>query len=471
MFKVFLRSSRLLGVVGKLRLLRWRLFFKPAPVQDTVTPDMVPQPLEGYTDRLCYAPGQTVTFHLKALQENNLLLLQYRTPQANWQTLHEHSFDLLLQQETLEEAQHGCNWTPSWTFTLPAQTPQGYYRAFLNNRLGGLASEIHFLVSSPSPSSEVAVLAPVSTWQAYNAYAGQSLYRNAVAAEAVPYVSTLRPNTALTYHRTTSHQHDLQIESHLYHWFAEKYQADLLPDYFLEAHPQRFQSYKVIVLAYHAEYFTQKMYHTLKDLVQRKKISLIALGGNQLYWQVRWHNSFTQLECRKDGAFFEHEPERGCLWRHTSAPEATLLGAQFSEAGMNSYAPYQVLTPEHWLFSGSHVTRGQLFGEKGLDGLPICGDETDKTTWCSPANTVVLAKGLNKAATSQERAVYQPGNKEWNGEGGGEITVTELSPQHAVLNSGSIQSGAGVGVDAVFTQVITNFMHRYARTSSGGTTS
>jgi hypothetical protein len=316
----------------------------------------------------------------------------------------------------------------------------------------------------------VAVLAPVTTWLAYNAYGGQSFYRNALGEGYAPFVSALRPNTALAYTCTHPLQHNLRIEANIYQWFSRHHSTDLYPDYFLEAHPELLANYQVLVLAYHAEYFSEKMYTALRNLVFQQKRSLLALGGNQVYWQVRWHRNFTQLECRKNGSFFQNEAKRGCLWRHTSHPEARLLGSQFTEAGMGTYASYQVLQPHHWLFEGTHVKKGDRFGEKGLDDLPICGDETDKTTWSTPVPTVVLAKGINKAS-NDEGTVYKNEGAACNGAGGGEITYTELSAEHAVLNTGSIQSGSGLGTDQVFTRLIKNFMQKYLHTSTGGTTS
>ncbi|WP_205502742.1 N,N-dimethylformamidase beta subunit family domain-containing protein [Rufibacter psychrotolerans] len=459
----------LLQTVGPLKHLLWRLRLRPLPAADQVTPDMVPQPLEGYSDRLYYKPGETVSFHLRALQPHNQLFLQRSIADGEWEDVARHTFQELPQPEALDEAQHGCNWTIGWQFTLPPHAPAGYYRALLTNPALKTAAEIHFLVGAATATGKVAVLAPVTTWLAYNAYGGQSLYRNAIYAGYVPFVSALRPNTALTYHGTSSLQHNLRIEANIFHWFSQHHQADLYPDYYLEAHPELFKDYQVLVLAYHAEYFSEKMYQALRELVLQDKKSLVALGGNQVYWQVRWHQHFTQVECRKNGRFFQNETKRGGLWRHTPQPEAQLLGAQFSEPGMGTYAPYQVLAPDHWLLEGTGTKAGDLFGQQGVDGRPLCGDETDKACWCSPAASVVIAKGLNPAQTD-ESGKFAEGDPTWDGSGGGEITVTELSPRHAVLHTGSIQSGAGLGLDAVFTQLVQNFMQRYGRTSTGGTT-
>ena len=438
---------------------------------DTVTPDMEPQPLEGYANAAHFRPGQTVTFFLKALQPHNHLQVQHLSEDNTWLTLAEHFFGQISQVESFEEAQHGCNWQPNWAYTLLTEAAQGYYRALLSTpAAAGATAEIHFLVGQVSAGAEVVVLAPATTWLAYNAYGGQSLYRNALSTEPVSFVSALRPNTALTYQLTHSMQHNLQIEAHIFRWMHRQANADLLPDYYLEAHPMLLAQYKVVVLAYHAEYFSEKMYQTLRHLVGQQQKSLLAVGGNQAYWQVKWHQNFTQLECRKNTSFFQNTREPGRLFRHTPFPEAALFGVQYSETGMGTYAPYQVVAPDHWLYKRLAVKRGQLFGEKGIDGLPICGDETDKAGWASPKNTVVLARGLNKTTASADMDLYDPADPRWDGSGGGEIAFTELSGQHGVLATGSIQSGAGLGVDLILTGLVQNFMQKYVGSASRGTT-
>ncbi|ALI98171.1 N,N-dimethylformamidase beta subunit family domain-containing protein [Rufibacter tibetensis] len=464
----FLRAV-FLKTAGPLRHFAWRLKPTPRLTIDAVTPDMVPQPLEGYTDKPFYLPGETIGFHLKAELPQNQLQLQRNVGDQQWEEVAVHAFDTFPQPDVVEEAQNGCGWRVGWQFQLPPTANAGYYCALLTNPALEKPAEIHFLVGTASPISTVAVLAPVTTWLAYNAYGGQSLYRNAINEGLAPFVSGLRPNSALTYEANHPLQHNLRIEANIFHWFYQLYEADLYPDYYLEVHPNLFEKHQVLVLAYHAEYFSQKMYASLRNLIFQQRKSLLALGGNQVYWQVRWHQNFTKLECRKNGEFFQNETQRGCLWRHTPYPEAQLLGAQFSEPGMGTFAPYQVLEPDHWLFAGSGVKENETFGERGLDQLPICGDETDKTSWSTPVNTVILGKGLNKE-DGKGTNVYSRTDTDWNGIGGGEITFTELSPSHAVLNTGSIQSGSGLGTDTVFTSLIQNFMRRYVRTATCGTT-
>jgi len=117
---------------------------------------------------------------------------------------------------------------------------------------------IPLIVNSFSDNKTV-ILAPYSTWHAYNAYAGKSLYKNGIDDQDVNYVSTRRPITSIHFDDTFL-GHDIFILNNMFDWFDENYGADLLPDYYLEAHPELIEKYNTIILAQHCEYFSASMY-------------------------------------------------------------------------------------------------------------------------------------------------------------------------------------------------------------------
>jgi hypothetical protein len=75
-------------------------------------------------------------------------------------------------------------------------------------------------------------------------------------------------------------------------------------------------------------------------------------------------------------------------------------------------APYRVLDDSHWIFSGTGLKKGDLFGEKSLhERVPggASGHETDKMTRKSPANIKVLAKGTNPDDGGAEMVYFETG--------------------------------------------------------------
>ena len=54
--------------------------------------------------------------------------------------------------------------------------------------------------------------------------------------------------------------------------------------------------------------------------------------------------------------------------RATGESEACLLGVAYSHGGYRTGAPYRVLAGDHWVFEGTDLKTGDLFGFKSLNG-------------------------------------------------------------------------------------------------------
>ncbi len=65
----------------------------------------------------------------------------------------------------------------------------------------------------------------------------------------------------------------------------------------------------------------------------------------------------------------------------TLESEANLLGVVCTETGIMTAAPYKVLKQDHWIFAGTGLKNGDLFGENCLQERingGASGHETDK---------------------------------------------------------------------------------------------
>lgn len=427
----------------------WLITFKS-------TPWMQPASIEGYTDKLHYYKGDTATFYIRsAFSSGNGILRKVTGPYA-YDTLNQYFFGKIQQPIGKDPAVSGAGWDQTFRLPITDSFSPGIYSLHLSNKKD--TTNITFTIGQRQSKPEVAILLPVTTWVAYNQWGSKSLYVNGMDSSKVYHVSTQRPMTSLNYGRKRE-RHSVHVQANILNWFQKRYQTTVLPDYSLETMPQSLRKADVIVLAYHCEYFSKAMYNNLEAQVYDNNTSLISLGGNQVYWKVRWNRNYSRLTCRKDLTFFDNSWSYGGLWRHHLRPEARLLGVQYTPAGIGTYAPYQVKAPEHWLFKGTGVDKGDRFGRQGINDYPICGDETDKTTWFTPSGTVTLAKGLNPQS-APELATFND-QPEWNGKGGGSMVFRSLNEQTGILSTGSIHSGSGLGKDSVFTAVIDQFMERY----------
>lgn len=109
-------------------------------------------------------------------------------------------------------------------------------------------------------------------------------------------------------------------------------------------------------------------------------------------------------------------------------------------------APYRVIDEAHWVFAGTGLRNGDLFGEKTLhERVPsgASGHETDKRSASSPANTLLLAKGIN------------PDN------GGAEIVYHEPGRGGAVFSVGSITWVAALLADEDVSRITHNVVGRF----------
>jgi hypothetical protein len=130
--------------------------------------------------------------------------------------------------------------------------------------------------------------------------------------------------------------------------------------------------------------------------------------------------------------------------RHES--EAALLGVVYDDRGIMTAAPYRVIDSRHWVFAGTGLREGDLFGQKSLHmRVPggASGHETDKISPSSPANTQLLARGGNPGSGGAEMVLHEP-------PGGG-----------AVFSAGSIAWPASVLVDQAVSKITANVLRRF----------
>jgi hypothetical protein len=109
-------------------------------------------------------------------------------------------------------------------------------------------------------------------------------------------------------------------------------------------------------------------------------------------------------------------------------------------------APYKALDSAHWVFEGTSLNNGEIFGEATLHERVsggASGHETDKRSQSSPPNTRLLAKGLNPD------------------EGGAEIVIHETSSGGAVFSVGSITWVSALFTDPRVSTMTRNVLNRF----------
>jgi N,N-dimethylformamidase len=447
---IILLFGSLLALIAAFLFYHYYHFRFVSFVRNEHTVDMDFASLEGYTDKYYYLPGETVTFYLHSEHIRNALILRRMNAPYQFEEIIVKEFSSVIQDRSDTASEYGCKWKPVLTITLEKNVKSGYYQALLNEAETGKEYPIYFIIGSLDKTA-IAVIAPVSTWTAYNPYGGESLYQNNFEAKTVYNVSSQRPNNAFQLN------HDIQVEANAFNWFSKQYKSvNIIPDYYLESE-HVLDKCKILVLVYHCEYISRQMYDSTRKFLTAGG-SMISLGANQYYWVIRWHGEYGRMECRKDLTFFEDSFEYGGMWKHHFRHPNNLFGEHYTPPGMHTFAPYVVRNAEHWLFEESNVKNGDLFGMQGINELGISGAETDKAK--KNADIEIIAHGMN-CDTEETGKNYNSSDPKWNGDGGGDIIFKKLSDKNAILSFGSIQSPSGLGTDPVFTAIVKNFIRKY----------
>jgi len=394
--------------------------------------------------------------------------------------------------------QTGVQWnkigwgTPSHTQFVTAPDRTGLYYLWAKTP-SGRAFSFPWVVAPASPRAKIAVLASTNTWNAYNNFGGRSNYINADRLPGEPVVNArieleryqeplafgtwrFRDDeyAPLSFERPEPHNHFLDAgevadpvqgrvqcgqapgEWRLLGWLEQEgYDYDLYAEAQLHDGTLPLDAYRVLILAVHPEYWTREMYVRVKQWVFERGGRLIYLGGNGLNCEVTLQADGT-MRCLThvnsiSGEMGGHSLENPLLeyesrMHRTLESEASLLGVVCTSSGIMTAAPYRVIDASHWVFESTGLRNGDLFGENTLhERVPggASGHETDKRSASSPANTLLLAKGINPD------------------DGGAEIVYHEQGKGGAVFSVGSITWVPALLADTHVSRITRNVLDRF----------
>jgi hypothetical protein len=298
-----------------------------------------------------------------------------------------------------------CNWTNPYTLTVPA-TPgdptdwaSGVYLAKLTGSDDGGQSYIIFAVRDDARAADLLVQMSFSTYEAYNAWGGASLYDfNSKPARAKK-VSFNRPFTGWDpYWKGTGDffagtgSFGAGWECNLVRWLErEGYDVTYCTSVDTHALTNLLWNHKAFVSMGHDEYWSYPMRWNVKGARDRG-INLAFLSSNTSYWQVRFEPSTADgtanrtMVCYKSTAdpIFNTPSNYFTTVAFRSAPvpdwESSLLGVSFNFTGPD--LDMVVTDPSHWIFANTGLRAGQRL-------LGLLGYEIDATNRFSPPGTRV----------------------------------------------------------------------------------
>ena len=365
-----------------------------------------PRPLfvEGYAGRPSYTPGEDLTLHVSssassfAVEITRIGATRTTTWSSNSVTGHEYPVPS-------NASSHGCRWPAALSLKLPTTWQSGYYHVTLRARDGGAPfiqrnsrtaeGSCFFVLRAAEPGKNSKTLLQLSThtYNAYNSWGGFSLYGfNGRAGNQGHRVSYERPPASQF---GTWEQPFIEWAERNGIVFEYAANGDL------ESHPELLRAYRLVLSVGHDEYWSAPMRDSLEQFIGAGG-NVAFFSGNTCCWQVRAEDNGQALTCWKQNAL--SDPIFGArqgnatlstLWSHhlVKRPENQLTGVGFLWGGyhrshgqlMDGSGAFTVHRPEHWLFEGTGLKRGDAFGGKDTivgyecdgcqlvwkDGLPI----------------------------------------------------------------------------------------------------
>ena len=460
----------------------------PAPYQFRLLSDG----LLGYAWPKWVRSGEKAEFRVHSPEAYKLSLWRYgwgkeRVRKIGW--FDEHGPDATRQiTPDGDYTQSGVEWnkfgyaSPHHRQLVEAPDRSGLYFFHASTESGRFFS-FPWIVAPSHPSAKIAVLASNITWNAYNNFGGRSNY---IHPDRLPPTPTVNARLELTRYTDPHHLvydgadyaplsferpepinhvpesvevtdpiegraacHVAPAEWRLLGWMErERFRYDLYAETQFHFGQLDLDQYRVLVLGPHPEYWSRSMYDRLKAWVFERGGRLIYLGGNGLNCDVEFLDESRCIYRNEDGRRLTAAGspfESRFHLRHES--EAGLLGVVYTEAGIMTAAPYEVIDASHWIFEGTGLKQGDVFGsESQHERVPggASGHETDKRSGSSPKNSRILAKGQNPNGGGAEMVMHEPGC-------GG-----------AVFSVGSICWSSALLVDAAVSRITANVLRRFS---------
>ncbi|MFN4258195.1 MAG: N,N-dimethylformamidase beta subunit family domain-containing protein [Gemmataceae bacterium] len=450
-----------------------------APVQFRLLSDRL---LGHAWPKWCVA-GETVQFRVHAVEPYQLTLYRYgihKEFQRNLGWFDNHGPRAVMQ--TLPDGhfvEFGVGWDNGFglhrqTMLAPARSGLYYFHAKTES---GAFFAFPLVVAPARPQQPLAVLASTNTWNAYNAFGGRSNYIMAAHMLDQPIVNakmdlpryrlanygewkSAETFAPLSFDRPEPYNHVPEAtqctdpiagrqachlapaEWRLLGWLEQLgFGYDLYAEHQLHSGVLDLNAYRVLILNTHPEYWSEAMYRSVKQWVQERGGRLLYLGGNGINCKIEFLHDDSAMRC-----YNQWPTGYESRFHHQVESEANLLGVVYSDPGAMTSAPYEVLQPDHWVFAGTGLRKGDLFGtatlhERCPDGAS--GHETDKISPSSPQNVRLLARGLNPDG------------------GGAHLVYYETPSGGAVFSAGSIIYPSALLRDAPTSRITANVLRRF----------
>ncbi|MBY3466893.1 DUF4082 domain-containing protein [Rhizobium laguerreae] len=270
------------------------------------------------------------------------------------------------------------NWSVSASWQIPDDAVSGVYFAKLVREDGTEdASIIPFVVRDDASTSEIVFQTSDTTWQAYNAWGGASLYYGEVPVDPADMIGYLPPNcscgltaigraSAVSYNRpiitNTSpiggpHDFVFGVESSAIQWLEQNgYDVSYISGVDATRNGSLLLNHDAYLSVGHDEYWSAEQRANV-EAARDAGVNLAFWSGNECYWKVRWESSidgsgqaYRTMVCYKEtwGTSTDPSATGTGTWRDPryadpgQEPENSLTGTMFQ---VDSYRSDSITIP------------------------------------------------------------------------------------------------------------------------------
>jgi hypothetical protein len=355
--------------------------------------------VSGYVSAQAVMPGQTERIYVSAPGASRVRIHIFR---MGWyhgsggrEVLTSRPLRVVAQPACAHAAATGltsCHWHPTLSFRIPPALPSGIYIVTMAVR-GGWSDSL-FVVRASRPQPLLAQL-PTSTYEAYNAWGGDSLYPGGTDTVGVTgtnqgvAVSYARPYDSITGAGQFFARDVAMVR------FLERYgyPVSYTTSDSVDGDPSQLLGHRAVIDFGHSEYWSDRQEQGFAQAL-RSGVNLLFFGSDTLGWRVRYvghtivsykeHASLDPDPARPTGAFADRgaalagSAYLGCITPRVSRPGPPTYRYY-------AWSPAPGLKPA-WLIAGTGITAAtQIPG--------IVGYELDRTTSATPPGTAVLGSG------------------------------------------------------------------------------
>lgn len=426
-------------------------------------------PVAAFADKYSYRAGEPIDLRIHST--GTATLARQRLTADGWTTVGASIRVPPCPQSPRFDKRSGFTWTKTLTIETGG-LGHGLYRFVLTPEAHpAQAFSVPIIIKDGRPR-DVSVIIGTNTWEAYTTSGGLSHYENrrvsslskAVASivkrpQWFPlFVPSRRPNnvfsddvTAMRFETDyTSFMVRNEIEL-LFFLLKQGYDFSVFDDRDLAFDPLATQA-KALLFPGHSEYWTDEMLYAFERfLLKGGKVFRINAG-------LEGHCVWTD----KGLAFKPRPPD---------SQANMLVGTHNTDAGKFTAAPFRVLRPDHWIFSGTGLAVGDLFGRDSANRPDF--DVPGHQHWRQ--STDITGQPLNGASGfftakvgvgSGPFAVLAVGT---NPQGPAHMVYRDGPNGGWVFNASSISFNGAVFRDDAIAQIVCNLMDDIVKGTSART--